>query len=715
MLEDEPEKIPDTEGLLLQLRELLDTARSMPLSASVMVNREEFGEILQDAIDGLPEEIRQARWLLKERDEVLQRADREAERIIDVARVRAERMVERTEVVREARRTAEDVVDEAGRVAAQMRLEAEDYVDRKLAALRGRARPDHAAGGEGPGAAVGARADARGPARPRGRGSRASLLRPGRVAGRPCVPDPHAMWVSDAPPNSVPFEWVWAGAEIASDLLRSGILRAARRAGPAGPSEPVRGRRRGSEQARSRPHSPAGTQASIMPSISTTLRIPLAAALRHPGNARPVTPTVTLGGLGDGAAEIDARHPGRPRPRPRADPEGIVVRGDAHRDLDRGVQPLPRARQRRRSPSTSTSCSRPQPARGRDLPARRRRHRPRADGARRAAARAAAGPAVPARLRRPVRDLRRQPQRARLRLRDRRARPPLGGAPVARDLTPRSNEECCDGRSEAQDESFVDPLAQIRQHAAGAERALAVPELRSLEAPAHGVRQLWSLPRPAGSRRRLTTRRSGDRRSAGATRDAGDRARRDGRRSRARGDRRGRPARRGRARRRRAARRASPTRSRRTCPAARAPARVEVLAATEVIAMDDEPAVRRPHQEGLVARARRPGGQGRPGARARRRRQHRRHDGRRAARLRPHPRGAPARDRGAAARCSAPTGRSCSSTAAPRSTPSPSGSSSGRCSAASTPAIRLGVDEPTVALLSNGEEPGKGDALRKAA
>jgi hypothetical protein len=135
LLEDEPEKIPDTEGLLLQLRELLDTARSMPLSASVMVNREEFGEILQDAIDGLPDEIRQARWLLKEREEVLQRAEREAERIIDVARVRAERMVERTEVVREARRTAEDVVDEAGRVAAQMRLEAEDYVDRKLAAF----------------------------------------------------------------------------------------------------------------------------------------------------------------------------------------------------------------------------------------------------------------------------------------------------------------------------------------------------------------------------------------------------------------------------------------------------------------------------------------------------------------------------------------------------------------------------------------------------
>jgi glycerol-3-phosphate acyltransferase PlsX len=29
--------------------------------------------------------------------------------------------------------------------------------------------------------------------------------------------------------------------------------------------------------------------------------------------------------------------------------------------------------------------------------------------------------------------------------------------------------------------------------------------------------------------------------------------------------------------------------------------------------------------------------------------------------------------------------------------------------------VRLGVDEPTIGLLSNGEEPGKGDALRKAA
>jgi F0F1-type ATP synthase membrane subunit b/b' len=135
VLEDAPDAAPDTRQLLLRLQELLENARAMPLSASVMVNREEFGELLQEAIDGLPEELREARWLLKERDDVLERARREADRIIESARVRAERMVERTEVVREARRTAEGIVEQAERNAAQIRHEAEDYVDRKLAAF----------------------------------------------------------------------------------------------------------------------------------------------------------------------------------------------------------------------------------------------------------------------------------------------------------------------------------------------------------------------------------------------------------------------------------------------------------------------------------------------------------------------------------------------------------------------------------------------------
>ena len=125
----------DVESILLRLKELVEAGRSMPMSASVLVNREEFLELLEESIATLPQELRHSRWLLKEREEFLSQARREADDIIEAGRVRAERMVERTEVVREARRVAQSVVDDAEASGRQLRHEAEDYVDQKLAAF----------------------------------------------------------------------------------------------------------------------------------------------------------------------------------------------------------------------------------------------------------------------------------------------------------------------------------------------------------------------------------------------------------------------------------------------------------------------------------------------------------------------------------------------------------------------------------------------------
>jgi vacuolar-type H+-ATPase subunit H len=135
VFEDQPEKVPDTSVRLQQLQEMLENARKLPMSASVSLNREEFGAILQDAIDGLPDELREARWLLKEREQVVERAQHEADRLLEAARVRVERMVEKNELVREARRAAEEILEDAERQAGAMRHEAEDYVDRKLASF----------------------------------------------------------------------------------------------------------------------------------------------------------------------------------------------------------------------------------------------------------------------------------------------------------------------------------------------------------------------------------------------------------------------------------------------------------------------------------------------------------------------------------------------------------------------------------------------------
>src|SRR5438874_10325731 len=105
----------------------------MPLSASALVNREEILELLQAARAELPEEIKQARWIVKDREELLAKGRRDAEAIVERAHQERARLVSDEEVARAAQEEADRIVSEAREQARQIRLEAEDYVDAKLA------------------------------------------------------------------------------------------------------------------------------------------------------------------------------------------------------------------------------------------------------------------------------------------------------------------------------------------------------------------------------------------------------------------------------------------------------------------------------------------------------------------------------------------------------------------------------------------------------
>ena len=128
-----PSASADVETLLGRVADLIGNARPMPLSASVMVNRDEVLELVEEAVTRLPEELRAARWLLRERQEFLAKVEREGDEILEAARVRAERMVQRTEVVRAAQQEARRTVEQAEAEARNLRHEAEDFCDQKLA------------------------------------------------------------------------------------------------------------------------------------------------------------------------------------------------------------------------------------------------------------------------------------------------------------------------------------------------------------------------------------------------------------------------------------------------------------------------------------------------------------------------------------------------------------------------------------------------------
>lgn len=124
---------PDSEVLLRRVLEMISDAPRMPLSSTVRIERDELVELLNEAIERLPNELREARWLMRERDEYLAKATREAEEILGVARERAERIVQRSELVREAQRNARRILEEANDESRRLRHEAEDYCDQKLA------------------------------------------------------------------------------------------------------------------------------------------------------------------------------------------------------------------------------------------------------------------------------------------------------------------------------------------------------------------------------------------------------------------------------------------------------------------------------------------------------------------------------------------------------------------------------------------------------
>ena len=132
----EPEAlVGDAETWLRRAIDLVANAPRIPLSSSPRIDGDELLELLARAVDSLPQELRQARWMLKERQEFINKTRREANELLDEARAQAERMVQRTEVVRAAESRARHVVETAESDARRLKLETEDFLDQRLASF----------------------------------------------------------------------------------------------------------------------------------------------------------------------------------------------------------------------------------------------------------------------------------------------------------------------------------------------------------------------------------------------------------------------------------------------------------------------------------------------------------------------------------------------------------------------------------------------------
>ncbi len=116
-----------------RIQALVESARSMPMSASCVVNRADLLELVEQLRSELPEAFSTAQDILGDKDAVVQEGREQAARIIAEAYQERARLVSDTEVAQEAVAESERLLEESRGSAEAMRLEVEDYVDAKLA------------------------------------------------------------------------------------------------------------------------------------------------------------------------------------------------------------------------------------------------------------------------------------------------------------------------------------------------------------------------------------------------------------------------------------------------------------------------------------------------------------------------------------------------------------------------------------------------------
>ena len=115
--------------LLEELEQVVDGGRSSPFSNKVQVDKDEIFEIIDEIKMKLPNEIKQSKWVIEERNKILVDAQKEADEMLKEAEVRLGKLVEDHAVTKKAYEQAAEIMDATKKSAKEMRLGALEYAD----------------------------------------------------------------------------------------------------------------------------------------------------------------------------------------------------------------------------------------------------------------------------------------------------------------------------------------------------------------------------------------------------------------------------------------------------------------------------------------------------------------------------------------------------------------------------------------------------------
>lgn len=121
--------------LVDRLEELFNRSRSIPFTHSVIVDEDKMLDIIDQMRVAIPEEVKKSQQVLSQRDRIIAQAKEEANRTLNIAQEKSDKLVDRDSIVQDARKKAEQIKQEAEVQAQATRADADEYVAETLTNL----------------------------------------------------------------------------------------------------------------------------------------------------------------------------------------------------------------------------------------------------------------------------------------------------------------------------------------------------------------------------------------------------------------------------------------------------------------------------------------------------------------------------------------------------------------------------------------------------
>lgn len=118
--------------VLQELFRELEGSSKIPFSSTVMIQREAVASLIDELRAALPEELRRADRVNRDRDAIIQAAEERKEQMLITARREANAMVEKQAIVERAKERARDIMADAEEKIRKRTNEANEYIQREL-------------------------------------------------------------------------------------------------------------------------------------------------------------------------------------------------------------------------------------------------------------------------------------------------------------------------------------------------------------------------------------------------------------------------------------------------------------------------------------------------------------------------------------------------------------------------------------------------------